>query len=74
MMKRLISIAALALATVQAFAGSWVRINQIGYLPSASQRACIATSPSECATKPVSLSILIPQSHIGSPSLRACTS
>lgn len=35
MMKRLISIAALALATVQAFTGSWVRINQIGYLPSA---------------------------------------
>lgn len=39
MMKRLISIAALALATVQAFAGSWVRINQIGYLPSATKVA-----------------------------------
>lgn len=38
-MKRLISIAALALATVQAFAGSWVRINQIGYLPSATKVA-----------------------------------
>lgn len=39
MMKRLISIAALALAAVQAFAGSWVRINQIGYLPSATKVA-----------------------------------
>ena len=38
-MKRLISIAALALATVQAFAGSWVRVNQIGYLPSATKVA-----------------------------------
>ena len=38
-MKRLISIAALALATVQAFAGSWVRINQIGYLPEATKVA-----------------------------------
>lgn len=35
----MISIAALALATVQAFAGSWVRINQIGYLPSATKVA-----------------------------------
>lgn len=39
MMKRLISIAALALATVQTFAGSWVRINQIGYLPEATKVA-----------------------------------
>lgn len=39
MMKRLISIAALALAAVQAFAGSWVRINQIGYLPEATKVA-----------------------------------
>ena len=39
MMKRLISIAALALATGQAFAGSGVRINQIGYLPSATKVA-----------------------------------
>lgn len=35
----MISIAALALATVQAFAGSWVRINQIGYLPEATKVA-----------------------------------
>lgn len=38
-MKRLVSIALLALATVQAFAGSWVRINQIGYLPEATKVA-----------------------------------
>ena len=39
MMKRLISIAALTLVAVQAFAGSWIRINQIGYLPSATKVA-----------------------------------
>lgn len=38
-MKRLVSIALLALATVQTFAGSWVRINQIGYLPEATKVA-----------------------------------
>lgn len=38
-MKRLVSIALLALAAVQTFAGSWVRINQIGYLPSATKVA-----------------------------------
>lgn len=38
-MKRLVSIALLALAAVQAFAGSWVRINQIGYLPEATKVA-----------------------------------
>ena len=38
-MKRLISVAVLALAAVQAFAGSWVRINQIGYLPEATKVA-----------------------------------
>ena len=38
-MKRLVSIAVLALAAVQAFAGSWVRINQIGYLPEATKVA-----------------------------------
>lgn len=38
-MKRFVSIAVLALAAVQAFAGSWVRINQIGYLPSATKVA-----------------------------------
>ncbi len=38
-MKRLISIAALALAAVQTFAGSWVRNNQIGYLPEATKVA-----------------------------------
>lgn len=38
-MKRLVSIALLALAAVQTFAGSWVRINQIGYLPVATKVA-----------------------------------
>lgn len=38
-MKRLVSIAVLALAAVQTFAGSWVRINQIGYLPEATKVA-----------------------------------
>lgn len=38
-MKRLVSIAFLALAAVQTFAGSWVRINQIGYLPEATKVA-----------------------------------
>ena len=38
-MKRLIFVAVLALAAVQAFAGSWVRINQIGYLPEATKVA-----------------------------------
>lgn len=38
-MKRLVSIAVLALSAVQAFAGSWVRINQIGYLPEATKVA-----------------------------------
>lgn len=38
-MKRFVSIALLALAAVQAFAGSWVRINQIGYLPEATKVA-----------------------------------
>lgn len=32
-MKRLATITVLAFAAVQAFAGSWIRINQIGYLP-----------------------------------------
>ena len=35
----MVSIAVLALAAVQTFAGSWVRINQIGYLPSATKVA-----------------------------------
>lgn len=35
----MVSIALLALAAVQAFAGSWVRINQIGYLPEATKVA-----------------------------------
>ena len=35
----MVSIAVLALAAVQAFAGSWVRINQIGYLPEATKVA-----------------------------------
>lgn len=38
-MKKLVSIALLALAAVQTFAGSWVRINQIGYLPEATKVA-----------------------------------
>ncbi len=38
-MKRSITIIALVLATVHAFAGSWVRINQIGYLPEATKVA-----------------------------------
>ena len=38
-MNRLISIVVLALAAVQTFAGSWVRINQIGYLPEATKVA-----------------------------------
>lgn len=38
-MKRLVSIALLALAALQTFAGSWVRINQIGYLPEATKVA-----------------------------------
>lgn len=38
-MKRFVSIAVLALAAVQTFAGSWVRINQIGYLPEATKVA-----------------------------------
>lgn len=38
-MKRLVSIALLALAAVQTFAGSWIRINQIGYLPEATKVA-----------------------------------
>lgn len=38
-MKRLVSIALLALAAVQTFAGTWVRINQIGYLPEATKVA-----------------------------------
>lgn len=38
-MKRLIAVAILALAAVQTFAGSWVRINQIGYLPEATKVA-----------------------------------
>lgn len=38
-MKRFVSITVLALAAVQAFAGSWVRINQIGYLPEATKVA-----------------------------------
>lgn len=40
-MKRLVSIALLALAAVQTFAGSWVRINQIGYLPEATKVAVL---------------------------------
>lgn len=35
----MVSIAVLALAALQAFAGSWVRINQIGYLPEATKVA-----------------------------------
>lgn len=35
----MVSIAVLALAAVQTFAGSWVRINQIGYLPEATKVA-----------------------------------
>lgn len=35
----MVSIALLALAAVQTFAGSWVRINQIGYLPEATKVA-----------------------------------
>ena len=38
-MKRLVSIAILSLAAVQAFAGSWIRVNQIGYLPEATKVA-----------------------------------
>ena len=38
-MNRLISIVVLSLAAVQTFAGSWVRINQIGYLPEATKVA-----------------------------------
>ena len=38
-MKRFVSMAVLALSAVQAFAGSWVRINQIGYLPEATKVA-----------------------------------
>ena len=40
----------------------------------ASQSAWMATSPSECATKPVSEGMRTPPSHIGSPCARACTS
>ena len=36
-MKRLVSMAILSLAAVQAFAGSWIRVNQIGYLPEATK-------------------------------------
>lgn len=39
MMKRMISIIVLALAAVRALAGSWIRINQIGYLPDATKVA-----------------------------------
>ena len=35
----MVSIALLALAAVQTFAGSWIRINQIGYLPEATKVA-----------------------------------
>ena len=35
----MIAVAILALAAVQTFAGSWVRINQIGYLPEATKVA-----------------------------------
>jgi len=38
-MKRFVSMAVLVLSAVQAFAGSWVRINQIGYLPEATKVA-----------------------------------
>ncbi len=38
-MKRLATITVLVLAAVQAFAGSWIRINQIGYLPQATKVA-----------------------------------
>ncbi|MEF2597689.1 MAG: glycoside hydrolase family 9 protein [Bacteroidales bacterium] len=38
-MKRLVSMAILSLAAVQAFAGSWIRVNQIGYLPEATKVA-----------------------------------
>ena len=44
MMKRLFSIAVLALAAVQTFAGSWIRINQIGYLPEATKVAVFMSS------------------------------
>ena len=40
----------------------------------ASQSAWMATSPSECATKPTAEGMFTPPSHIGSPSSRACTS
>ena len=38
-MKRLVSMAILSLAAVQTFAGSWIRVNQIGYLPEATKVA-----------------------------------
>ena len=38
-MKRLVFMAILSLAAVQAFAGSWIRVNQIGYLPEATKVA-----------------------------------
>lgn len=41
---------------------------------SASHTACIATSPSECATNPFVCGISIPPSTRGSPSASACTS
>ncbi len=46
-MKRLIFIAVLTLAAVRTFAGSWVRINQIGYLPEATKVAVFMSDETE---------------------------
>ena len=40
----------------------------------ASHKACMATSPSECAMQPMGLSTCTPPSHKGSPGASACTS
>ena len=38
-MKKIISIAILAVVAIQTYAGSWIRINQLGYLPNATKVA-----------------------------------
>ncbi len=43
-MKRIVSIAILAFVAIQTYAGSWIRINQLGYLPDATKVAVFMSS------------------------------
>lgn len=49
-MKRFVCITASALAAVQSFAGSWIRTNQIGYLPEATKVAVYLSDESVTVT------------------------